>query len=44
MNNQYFMLSQQGWLWDQVQQKRSISLFIPPEIADAHPELLVILS
>ena len=43
MGNQYFLLSQNGRLWDRIVQSRSISLFIPPEIAEARPELLVIL-
>ena len=43
MGNQYFLLNQTGRLWERIVQSRSISLFIPPEIAEAQPELLVIL-
>jgi type VI secretion system protein ImpJ len=43
MGNQYFLLNQNGRLWERIVQSRSLSLFIPPEIADARPELLVIL-
>jgi type VI secretion system protein ImpJ len=43
MSNQYFLLNQSGRLWDRIVQTRNISLFIPPEIAEAHPELLVIM-
>jgi len=43
MNNQYFSLNQTGRLWDRIVQTRSFSLFIPPEIADAQPEILVVL-
>jgi type VI secretion system protein ImpJ len=43
MNNQYFSLNQTGRLWDRIVQTRNFSLFIPPEIADAQPEILVVL-
>jgi type VI secretion system protein ImpJ len=43
MGNQYFLLNQTGRLWDRIVQSRSVSVFIPPEIAEARPELLVIL-
>ena len=43
MNNQYFLLNQNGRLWERIVQSRSISLFIPSEIAEAKPELLVIM-
>jgi type VI secretion system protein ImpJ len=43
LNNQYFTLNQNGKLWERIVQSRNISLFIPPEISDAHPELLVVL-
>ncbi len=43
LNNQYFALSQSGRLWDRITQSRNISLFIPPEIVEAKPELLVVL-
>ena len=43
MNNQYFTVNQGGRLWERIVQSRNISLFIPPEIVDAQPELLVVL-
>ena len=32
-----------GRLWERIVQTRSFSLFIPPEIAEAQPEILVVL-
>jgi len=43
LNNQYFAFSQTGRTWDRIVQTRSFSLFIPPEIAEAQPEVLVVL-
>jgi type VI secretion system protein ImpJ len=43
LNNQYFALNQTGRVWDRIVQTRSFSLFIPPEIAEAQPEILVVL-
>jgi type VI secretion system protein ImpJ len=43
MNNQYFTLAQAGRVWDRITQSRNISVFIPPEIAEAQPELLAVL-
>lgn len=43
LNNQYFTINQGGRLWERIVQSRNISLFIPPEIVDAQPELLVVL-
>jgi len=43
MNNQYFTVNQSGRLWERIVQSRNISLFIPPEIVEAQPELLVVL-
>jgi type VI secretion system protein ImpJ len=43
MNNQYFTLAQTGRVWDRITQSRNISVFIPPEIAEAQPELLAVL-
>ena len=43
LNNQYFTINPSGRLWERIVQSRDISLFIPPEIAEAQPELLVVL-
>ncbi len=43
LNNHYFSLNQTGRMWERIVQMRSFSLFIPPEIADAQPEMLVVL-
>ncbi|MBV9504963.1 MAG: type VI secretion system baseplate subunit TssK [Acidobacteriia bacterium] len=43
MNNQYFTISQTGRVWDRVMQSRNIGVFIPPDIAEAQPEVLVVL-
>lgn len=43
VGNQYFTLNQTGRLWERIVQSRNINLFIPPEIAEAQPELLVVL-
>lgn len=43
LNNQYFALNQTGRLWERIVQSRNISLFIPPDIVEAQPELLVVL-
>ena len=43
LNNHYFSLNQTGRLWERIVQTRSFSLFIPPEIAEAQPEILVVL-
>jgi len=42
-NNQYFTLNQTGRLWERIVQSRNISLLIPGELAEAQPELLVVL-
>jgi type VI secretion system protein ImpJ len=43
LNNHYFSLNQTGRLWERIVQTRNFSLFIPPEIAEAQPEVLVVL-
>jgi len=43
LNNHYFSFNPTGRLWERIVQTRSFSLFIPPEIADAQPEVLVVL-
>jgi type VI secretion system protein ImpJ len=41
--NQYFAVNQAGRLWDSVTRGRVLSLFLPPELAGAKPELFVLL-
>jgi type VI secretion system protein ImpJ len=43
LDNQYFSLVQSGSLWDALTQARSVSVFVPSEIADPKMELLVVL-
>lgn len=43
MNNHYFSLNQTGSRWERIVQTRGFSLFIPAEITEAQPEVLVIL-
>lgn len=43
VNTQYFSLTQSGRLWDRIAQSRNISLYIPKDIAEAQPEMLVVL-
>jgi len=44
LDNQYFSLVQSGPLWDALTQSRSVSVFVPSEIANPKMELLVVLS
>jgi type VI secretion system protein ImpJ len=43
MNNQYFTISQSGRLWERIVQSRNIGVFIPPDIAEAQPEILAVM-
>jgi type VI secretion system protein ImpJ len=43
VKNQYFTLAQTGRVWDRITQSHNIGVFIPPEIAEAQPELLAVL-
>jgi type VI secretion system protein ImpJ len=43
LDNQYFSLSQSGALWEGVGQSRTVSIFVPGEIADPKMELLIVL-
>jgi type VI secretion system protein ImpJ len=43
LDNQYFSLSQSGALWEGVTQSRTVSVFVPSEIADPKMELLIVL-
>jgi type VI secretion system protein ImpJ len=42
LGNHYFGIAQSGPLWDGVSQSRTLSVFVPSEIADPKMELLVI--
>jgi type VI secretion system protein ImpJ len=41
---QYFSLSASGPLWENILRARSLSVFVPGEIAEVHMELLTVLS
>ena len=41
---QYFAVNQSGRLWEAVVRTKKLSLFIPPELQGARPELFVVLS
>jgi type VI secretion system protein ImpJ len=43
LDNQYFGLTQAGPLWDGVVQSRSLSVFVPAEIAEPKLELMIVL-
>ena len=43
LENQYFMVNQTGRLWDAIVKSRNFSLFIPPDISGARPELFIVL-
>ena len=43
LDNQYFSINQSGILWERITQSRNISLFLPPDLVSAKPELLVVL-
>jgi len=43
LDNQYFSLSQRGVLWEGIAQSRTISVFVPGEIADPKMEILIVL-
>lgn len=43
LNNQYFTINQSGRVWDRIVQSRNISVFIPPDIAEAQPEILAVI-
>lgn len=44
LDNQYFGLVQSGPVWDTIMQSRSLSIFVPEEIADPKMELLIVLN
>ncbi len=44
LDNQYFSLVQSGLVWEAIVQARSLSVFVPGEIADPKMELLIVLT
>jgi type VI secretion system protein ImpJ len=43
LENQYFNLNQSGRWWEGIVRSRNISLFMPPDLTGARPELFVVL-
>jgi type VI secretion system protein ImpJ len=41
--NEYFGLTQQGLLWDNIRRSRNVNVYVPAEIGDAKMELLIVL-